>query len=61
MSDRGFTDVQTHDGHPAGIKIQVEFSPDEAKRLTGLAEEAGLPLADYLRSLVSDAASARSG
>lgn len=37
----------------------VEFGADEAKRLTELAEEAGLPLDAYLKHLVNEAAIAR--
>ncbi len=36
----------------------VEFGPDETKRLTELAEEAGLSLNAYLRRLVDEAATA---
>lgn len=56
--DESLTNVEVHEGRPVGVKVLVEFDPDEAKRLTELAEEAGLSLADYLKRLV-DAAVAR--
>jgi len=39
--------------------VLVEFEPEEARRLTQLAEEAGLSLASYLKRLAEDAATAR--
>jgi hypothetical protein len=51
--------VESHEGRPVGIKVQVDFSPEEARRVTELAEQAGLPLTQYLRRLVDEAAAAR--
>ena len=59
MSESEPTDVQAHEGRPVGIKVLVEFDPEEAKRLTELAEEAGLSLDAYLKRLVDDAAATR--
>jgi hypothetical protein len=53
------TNVEDHEGHPVGVKVLVEFEPEEARRLTQLAEEAGLSLASYLKRLAEDAATAR--
>jgi len=39
--------------------VLVEFGAEEAKRLTELAEEAGLSLDAYLKRLVDEAATAR--
>ncbi|MCP9489738.1 MAG: hypothetical protein MSC31_07655 [Solirubrobacteraceae bacterium MAG38_C4-C5] len=60
MSDDGFTNVQSHEGRSTGVKLLVEFPPQEAERLTRLADEAGLSLGDYVRRLVSEAAAVRS-
>jgi hypothetical protein len=54
-----YTHVEAHEGNPVGIKVLVEFSPEEAQRLTELAEDAGLALARYLKRLVEEAATAR--
>jgi hypothetical protein len=56
--DESLSNVEVHEGRPVGVKVLVEFDPEEAKRLTKLAEEAGLSLDDYLKRLV-DAAAAR--
>lgn len=53
------TNIQVHEGRPVGVKVLVEFRGDEAKRLTELAEEAGLSLDAYLKGLVDEAATAR--
>ena len=34
------TNVEDHEGHPVGVKVLVEFEPEEARRLTQLAEDA---------------------
>lgn len=60
MSSSEFHNVQAHEGRPVGVEVMVEFPPDEAERLTRLAEEAGVTLAEYVRRLVGDAAVARS-
>ncbi len=59
MSETKPTNTQTHEGRPVGVKVLIEFGPDEAKRLTELAEEAGLSLDAYLKRLVDEAATAR--
>lgn len=59
MKESESTNIQAHKGRPVGVKVLVEFGPDEAKRLTALAEEAGVSLDAYLRRLVDEAASAR--
>lgn len=59
MNDRKPNNVHLHEGHPVGVKVLVEFDPDEAKRLTELAEAAGVPLDVYLKRLVDEAARAR--
>ena len=53
------TNVEVHEGRPVGVKVLVEFEPEEARLLTQLAEEAGLSLASYLKRLAEDAATAR--
>jgi|AntDryMetagUQ889_1029465.scaffolds.fasta_scaffold05142_3 hypothetical protein len=55
MSTSEPSNIQAHEGRSVG----VEFGADEAKRLTELAEEAGLPLDAYLKHLVNEAAIAR--
>ena len=59
MSTREPTNIQAHEGRPVGVKVLVEFDVDEAKRLTELAEQAGLSLDAYLKHLVDEAATAR--
>ena len=59
MNTREPTNIQAHEGRPVGVKVLVEFGADEAKQLTELAEEAGLPLDAYLKHLVNEAATAR--
>jgi hypothetical protein len=59
MSTSEPTNIQVHEGRPVGVKVLVEFGADEAKRLTELAEEAGLSLDAYLKHLASEAATAR--
>lgn len=59
MSDEELHNVQAHEGRPVGVKLLVEFSPDEAERLTQLADEASVTLTDYVRRLVNDAAATR--
>lgn len=59
MSESKPVNVQTHRGRPVGVKVLVEFDADEAKRLTELAEAAGLTLDAYLKRLVDEAATAR--
>lgn len=53
------SEVEAHDGRPVGVKVLVEFQPEEARRLAELAEAAGLSLAAYLKRLAEDAAAAR--
>ncbi len=60
MTAHKLTNVEAHEGRAVGIKVLVEFDPAEAKRLTELAESAGLSLSDYVKRLVEDAAAARS-
>lgn len=52
-------EIEAHEGRAVGVKVLVDFDPDEATRLTQLANEAGLPLTDYLKRLVADAATTR--
>jgi len=59
MSKSDQPNVQVLEGRPVGIKVLVEFDPDEAMRLTRLAEEAGLSLDNYLKRLVGVAATTR--
>ena len=59
MSKSDQPNVQVLEGRPVGIKVLVEFDPDEAMRLTRLAEEAGLSLDNYLKRLVGEAATTR--
>lgn len=59
MSADEYTNIEVHEGRPVGIKVQVDFSPTEAQRVTELAAEAGLPLTQYLKRLVEEAAAAR--
>ncbi len=59
MSDDEYTNIQAHDGHPVGIRVLIDFSADEAARVTELAELAGIPLTQYLKRLVDEAAAAR--
>jgi hypothetical protein len=59
MSASEYKDIEAHDGHPVGIKVLVDFSPQEAQRVTELAEQAGIPLTQYLKRLVEEAAAAR--
>ncbi len=59
MSKSKPSNIQAHEGRPVGVKVLVDFEPDEAKRLTELAEEAGLSLDAYLRRLVDEAVTAR--
>jgi hypothetical protein len=56
MSQEPLTNVEVHEGHPVGVKVLVEFEPEEARRLAQLAEESGLSLASYLKRLAEDAA-----
>jgi hypothetical protein len=59
MTTDEFSNVEVHEGRPVGIKVLVEFAPEEARRLAERAEEAGLPLAQYVKQLVDEAAAAR--
>jgi hypothetical protein len=59
MSTSEPTNIQAHEGRPVGVKVLVEFEAEEAKRLTELAEQAGLSLDSYLKRLVEEAATAR--
>lgn len=59
MNQESLTNVEAHEGRPVGIKVLVEFEPEEARRLTALAEEAGLSLSSYLKRVAEDAAAAR--
>ena len=59
MSKSDQPNVQVLEDRPVGIKVLVEFDPDEAMRLTRLAEEAGLSLDNYLKRLVGEAATTR--
>ena len=59
MTNSDPTNIQTHEGRPVGVKVLVEFEAGEAKRLTELAEQAGLSLDAYLKRLVDQAATAR--
>ena len=56
MSTSEPTNIQAHEGRPVGVKVLVEFEAEEAKRLTELAEQAGLSLDSYLKRLVEEAA-----
>jgi len=59
MSAEEYTNIEAHDGRPVGLKVQLDFSPEEAKRVTELAAQAGLPLTQYLKRLAEGAATAR--
>ena len=59
MSHEEYTNIEAHDGRPVGIKVLVDFSAEEAARVTELAELAGIPLTQYLKRLVDEAAAAR--
>lgn len=59
MSESKPANIQAHSGRAVGVKVLVEFDPDEAKRLTELAEAAGVPLDTYVKRLVDDAAMPR--
>jgi hypothetical protein len=59
MSANDYGEIEAHEGHPVGIKVQVDFSPEEAQRVAELAERAGMPLTQYLKWLVEEAAAAR--
>lgn len=59
MTDKTPTNVKRHAGRRVGVKLLVELDPDEAERLTELAEEAGAPLDAYVKHLVEEAAAAR--
>lgn len=59
MSANDYGEIEAHEGHPVGIKVLVDFSPEEAQRVTELAEQAGMSLPRYLRRLVEEAAAAR--
>jgi hypothetical protein len=59
MSADEYSNVEVHEGRPVGIKVQVDFSPAEAQRVSELAAEAGLPLTEYLKRLVEEATAAR--
>jgi len=48
--------IEGHDGRAVGIKVLVDFSPEEAERVSELAELAGIPVTQYLKRLVDDAA-----
>ncbi len=60
MTAQKLANVETHEGRAVAVKVLVEFDPAEAKRLTQLAESAGLSLGDYVKRLVEEAAAARS-
>jgi hypothetical protein len=59
MSTDEYTNVEAHEGRPVGIKLELDFSPDEARRLTELAAAAGLPLTQYIKRLLEETAAAR--
>ena len=59
MAASEFDNIEVHDGRPVGMKVLVEFSPEDARRVTELAELAGIPVAQYLKRLVDEAAAAR--
>ncbi len=59
MTADRYDDIEAHEGHPVGIKVLIDFSPEEAKRVTELADLAGLTLTQYLKLLVEEAAAAR--
>ena len=40
MGTDEYTNVEAHEGRPVGIKLELDFSPDEARRLTELAANA---------------------
>ncbi len=60
MTEEKLTSVERHEGRPVGVKVLAEFDPAQAERLIELSEQAGLSLADYLKRLVEEAATARS-
>jgi hypothetical protein len=59
MAASEFDNIEVHDGRPVGMKVLVEFSPEDAQRVSELAELAGIPVAQYLKRLVDEAAAAR--
>jgi hypothetical protein len=56
LSEEGFRGVRAHEGRQVGMKLLVELPPDEARRLTQLADEKGTSLTGCVRRLVNDAA-----
>ena len=56
MSTDEYTNIEAHEGRPVGIKFELEFSPDEARRHTKLAADAGLPLTQYIKRVLEETA-----
>jgi predicted DNA binding CopG/RHH family protein len=59
MSTGDYANIEAHEGRPVGIKVELDFSPDEARRLTELAAAAGLPLTQYIKRVLEETAAAR--